>query len=83
MGFQDLRLFHQALLAKQAWRLLVNLDSLYAKVMKAKYYPQGHLLDTVFLQSTFVTWQYIMHGLDLLKKGVILRVFDVSNVNIW
>ena len=48
MGFQELRLFNQALLAKQAWRLLVHPDSLCAKLMKAKYYPHGHILDTVF-----------------------------------
>ena len=68
MGFRDLRLFNQALLAKQAWRLLVFPDSLCAKVMKAKYYPHGHLLDTVFPQVTSTTWQGIMHGLELLKK---------------
>jgi hypothetical protein len=62
-------LFNQALLTKQAWRLLVNPDSLCAKVLKAKYYPSGHILDTAFPQATFVNWQGIMHGLDLLKKG--------------
>ena len=71
MGFRDLRLFNQALLAKQAWRLLVYPNSLCAKVLKAKYYPNGHILDIVFPQATSVNWQGIMHGLELLKKGVI------------
>uniref|UniRef100_A0A453Q831 Reverse transcriptase zinc-binding domain-containing protein n=1 Tax=Aegilops tauschii subsp. strangulata TaxID=200361 RepID=A0A453Q831_AEGTS len=53
MGFRDLRLFNQALLAKQAWRLLVFPDSLCAKVMKAKYYPHGHLLYTIPCQVSF------------------------------
>ena len=69
MGFRDLRLFIQALLAKQAWRLLIFPDSLCAKVMKAKYYPHGHLIDTVFPQATSLTWQGIMHGLKLLKQA--------------
>ena len=51
MGFQDLRLFNQALLAKQAWTLVVKPDSLCAKVDKEKYYPQEHILDIVFPQS--------------------------------
>ena len=82
MGFRDLRLFNQALLAKQAWRLLVYPDSLCAKLMKAKYYPQGHILDTVFPQSASLTWQGIMHGLELLKNGVIWQVGDGSSINI-
>ena len=51
--------------------------------MKAKYYPHGHLLDTAFPHVTSTTWQGIMHGLDLLKKGVICRVRDGANINIW
>lgn len=83
MGFRDLWLFNQALLSKQASRLLVNPDSLCAKQMKTKHYPQGHLLDTVFPQSTSLAWQGLMHGLDLLKKRVIWRVVDGSSINIW
>ena len=77
-GFRDFRLFNQALLAKQAWRLVVNPDSLCAKMVKAKYYPQGHILDTVFPQSASLPWQGIMHGLEFLKLGVIWRVGDGS-----
>ena len=64
-------------------RLSVFPDSLCAKVLKAKYYPNGHLIDTVFPQATSLTWQGIMHGLDLLKKGIIWRVVDGSSINIW
>ena len=66
MGFRDRRLFNQALLAKQAWRLVVNPDSLCAKLMKAKYYPHGHVLATVFTHAMSVTWPNVMHGLKLL-----------------
>ena len=83
MGFRDLGLFNQALLAKQAWRLVVNPDSLCAKVVKAKYYPQGLILDIVFPLSASLPWQALMHGLELLKLGVIWIVRDGSNINIW
>jgi hypothetical protein len=48
MGFRDMRLFNQVLLARQAWRLLAFPDSLCARVLKAKYYPNGELIDIVF-----------------------------------
>ena len=37
LGFKDFRLFNQALLARQAWRLLAYPDSLCARLLKTKY----------------------------------------------
>ena len=39
LGFKDFRLFNQALLARQAWRLMINPHSLCVQVLKARYYP--------------------------------------------
>jgi hypothetical protein len=38
VSFWDLRMFNQALLARQAWRLLKFPNSLCARLLKAKYY---------------------------------------------
>lgn len=51
MGFKDLRLFNQAMLARQAWRLNVYPDSLCARLLKARYYPNGNLVDTSFCSN--------------------------------
>jgi hypothetical protein len=59
LGFRDLRLFNQALLAHQAWRLVAFPDSLCARVLKAKYYSQGNLLDIVVAYDTSQTWRAI------------------------
>lgn len=83
MGFKDMRIFNQALLARQAWRILTVPDSLCARVLKARYFPNGDMLDTVFSGSASVTWQAIVHGLELLKKGIIWRVGNGASIRIW
>jgi hypothetical protein len=71
LGFRDMRLFNQALLARQAWRLIQLPDSLCAQLLKSMYYPRRELVDTVFLGDASPTWRAIEHGLDLLKNGII------------
>ena len=75
-------LFNQALLARQAWRLIQRPDSLCARVLKSKYYPHGELIDTVFASEASPVWRGIEHGLELLKAGLIWRVGDGRRINI-
>jgi hypothetical protein len=83
IGFKDLRLFNQALLARQAWRLIQFPESLCAQLLKAKYYPSGNLIDTVFAGNASSTWQAIEYGLQLLKKGLIWRVGNGAQIRAW
>ena len=83
LGFKDIRLFNQALLARQAWRLIEFSDSLCAKVLKAKYFPHGSLIDTTFGPNASPAWQGMEHGIDILKKGIIWRIGNGNAVRIW
>lgn len=83
MGFKDLRLFNQALLARQACRLIQFPNSLCAQVLRAKYYPDGNLTDMVFTGNASSTWHAIEHGIELLKKGIIWRVGDGASIRGW
>jgi hypothetical protein len=65
IGLRNLALFNQTLLARQAWHLLQQPDSLCARLLKAKYYPHGNLLDTSFPANSSPMWKGIEHGLDL------------------
>jgi hypothetical protein len=83
MGFRDFRLFNQALLARQAWRLLDRPDSLCARILKAIYYPNGSLIDTSFGGNASPGWRAIEYGLELLKKGIIWRIGNGKSVRLW
>jgi hypothetical protein len=83
MGFRDLRMFNQALLVRQAWRLVQLPNSLCARVLKAKYYPNGEVIDIVFPSDASPTWRAIEHELALLKRGIIWSIGSGTKVQIW
>lgn len=83
LGFRDLHGFNIAMLARQAWRLLTVSDSLCARVLKAKYFPHSSILEAVPQPGISYTWRSILKGVELLKDGLIWRVGDGSNIDIW
>ncbi|WVZ60335.1 hypothetical protein U9M48_010378 [Paspalum notatum var. saurae] len=83
LGFKDMRLFNQAMLARQAWRLIDKPDSLCSTLLKAKYFPRGSVLDSVKSANASATWQAVLYGLELLKKGLIWRICSGTQVRIW
>lgn len=83
MGFRDLQSFNLAMLAKQVWRLLREPESLCARVLEAKYYPDGKLLNAKMKSGSSHTWQSILAGLECFKLGYIWRVGDGTQIRIW
>jgi hypothetical protein len=83
LGFKDLRLFNQALLAHQAMRLILYPNTLCARVLKSKYFPQSNLLDMAPAGDASTTWRAIEYGLELLKVGAIKRIGDGESTHIW
>jgi hypothetical protein len=83
LGFRDIHAFNMAMLAKQAWRLLINPDSLCARILAARYFLGGEVLKAKPKTNMPYTWRSILCRLNLLKKGIIWRVGDGTNIHIW
>lgn len=82
MGFRDMHLFNQAMLAKQCWRLLLEPLSLCHRVLKGRYFPDGDFWSSKCPRAASFTWRSIMHGKELLQKGLIWRVGDGKQISI-
>lgn len=83
MGFRDMRNFNKAMLGKQGWRLMVNPDSLCARVLKGRYYHDGDFLNSTRRKHASHTWWAILAGREVLMKGIIKRIGDGTSTNIW
>jgi hypothetical protein len=82
MGFRDLALFNQALLAKQGWRLLTDPESLCSRVLKGRYFPDTDFWHAQKPRSSSYTWRSILHGRDLLVQGLRWGIGDGRTVKI-
>lgn len=70
LGLRDIQLFNQALLAKQAWRILANPECLLARVLLGKYCHNKSFMDVQSPSSCSHGWRSILHGRDLLKGRI-------------
>ncbi|KAK1678993.1 hypothetical protein QYE76_039841 [Lolium multiflorum] len=61
----------------------ISLCTVIYKLLKAKYYPNGSLLDTVFTGNGSSTWHAIEYGLELIKQGAIWRVGNGAQIRAW
>lgn len=83
MGFKDLESFNQALLAKQAWRLIHMKDCLMAKVIKARYFETSTFLNAPLGKRPSYVWRSILEGRKLLVQGLKISVGKGTSLHVW
>ncbi|XP_033146952.1 uncharacterized protein LOC103867351 [Brassica rapa] len=82
MGFHDISSF-KALLAKQAWCILQRPNSLVARVFQSKYWRNGSFMDCGEGTRPSYAWRSILHGRELLVKGLVKRIGNGNATKVW
>lgn len=80
---RDLAVFNKALLAKQGWRLLHNGNSLLARTLKARYFPNGSFCTATLGYRPSSTWQGLIEGWEVLNLGLCWVVGNGETIRVW
>ena len=83
LGFRDVEDFNQALLAKQAWKLMNEPNCLLAKIFKGRYYAKTSFLDEGKGYRPSYAWRSIVFGRELLRKGLLKSIGKGLSSYVW
>ncbi|KAK3228886.1 hypothetical protein Dsin_000767 [Dipteronia sinensis] len=83
LGFRNLQIFNQALLAKQMWLLYSCPDSLASRVLRGCYFKKGTIMMAVKKVRGSYMWNSLWWGRKLLDCGSRWRIGNGSAVSIY
>ena len=83
LGFRDIKNFNLALLGKQVWRHVHNMESFYSiKSSKAKFFPNCSVLDSEVKLTGSYAWQSILKARTVVQWGSAWCIGDGRQVRI-
>lgn len=62
LGFRDLSLFNQTVLAKQGWRIILNPNLLVARVLQSWYFPKHDFMQASLSSQPSCMWRSFLRG---------------------
>ena len=76
MGFRDIHTFNLAMLAEQAWHLVIGSHSLFYRVYKARYFPQCSFMDAKLGHNPLFVWCSLLAARDVIREGSMWKIGD-------
>lgn len=82
LGFKKLRQFNVAMLAKQAWRIVNEVNPLVTKVMRARYFAGSNFLEAKLGNNPSYVWRSLMETQEVIRQGCRRRIGTGQNTKI-
>ncbi|CAN1152540.1 Uncharacterized mitochondrial protein AtMg00310 [Linum perenne] len=82
LGFKCFADFNLALLAKQCWRILVNPDALWVRLLKSIYFPKCDFLAAPKGARPSWIWSSLFKARDVVSLGALKRVGDGKSIEV-
>ena len=82
MGFRDVSVFNLVMLAKQAWMLIHNNQSLFCRVYKARYFLNCSFMLAELRPNPSFVWRPLLAARDVIREGSTWRVGDGRNFGV-
>lgn len=83
LGFKRLREFNIAMLAKQAWRILNEVNPLVTRLLKARYFPNTSFLNAQLGTNSSYVWRSLMETKEVMQQGCRRRIGDGRSTKVW
>ncbi|KAL0006983.1 hypothetical protein SO802_008485 [Lithocarpus litseifolius] len=83
LGFKKTKALNSALLAKLAWMLASNRDSLCMRILRAKYKVKEDWLRTNVAKNASPIWKAIEKAREVVRKGACFVIGDGESVDVW
>ena len=83
MGFCDLQVFNFSLLGKKGWNFSHNPNTLVARLLKVKYFPNGSYLSSSLGSNPSFVWRSVWSAKEVVNRGIRWRVRDGKSIYVW
>ncbi|CAN1833195.1 Putative ribonuclease H protein At1g65750 [Linum perenne] len=83
LGFKDFRTFNLALLAKQGWRLLTNTELLWARLLKALYFPNSDFLQASKTRRPSWIWASLCDSREVITLGARKNLISGRQIRVF
>ncbi|KAL0402252.1 UNVERIFIED_CONTAM: putative mitochondrial protein [Sesamum latifolium] len=83
LGFRQLAAFNDALLSKQAWRIIQHPESLVGRLYRARYFQHSDFFNARLGSRPSFTWWSILSTQGLVITGARWRVGNGAKIRIW